>query len=483
MTLTNEDLLKDKAYINGKWVAGNSSFSVKNPADGSVIGKVPDLAGEETKRAIEAAENALPSWSALSAKERGKILSRWSSLMMEHQDALSMLMTLEQGKPVAESKSEIAYAASFFDWYAAEGQRAYGDVVPSPIDGARILITKQPIGVCGVITPWNFPSAMITRKVGAALGAGCTVVCKPAENTPLSALALAVLGEAAGVPAGVFNVLTGKDPVPISGEMCANKAVKKISFTGSTAVGKILMRQCSKTLKKLSLELGGNAPFIVFEDADIDAAVEGAMVCKYRNAGQTCVCANRIYVHESIHDVFVKKLTKKVEALHVGDGMQGAKIGPLISEDAVEKVKDHIADALKHGAKLVSGGESHSKGGQFFKPTILTGMTKDMVVAQEETFGPVAPIFKFSDESEVLSQANDTVYGLAAYFYTKDMARTWRVSEALEYGMVAVNTGILSTEVAPFGGVKESGFGREGSRYGLDDYMQMKYTLMAGLES
>ena len=481
MTLKNEDLLKDKAYIGGKWVAGNGSFDVTNPADGSVIGSVPDMGGEETKGAIEAAEKALPAWAAKSAKERAKILNKWADLMMDYQEVLAMLMVLEQGKPLAEAKGEIAYAASFFEWYAEEGKRTYGDIIPSPINGARILVTKQPIGVCGVITPWNFPSAMITRKVGPALAAGCTVVCKPAEDTPLSALALAALGAEAGVPAGVFNVITGKEPVPISRELCESKVVKKISFTGSTAVGKILMRQCSKTLKKLSLELGGNAPFIVFEDADIEVAVEGAIICKYRNAGQTCVCANRIYVHEKIHDAFVKKFAARVKEMDVGPGIEGNDIGPLINVGALEKVEDHIKDATEKGAKLALGGKRHDKGHSFFAPTILTNMTADMKVATEETFGPVAPIFKFSSEEQVVALANATDYGLAAYFYAKDLGRVWRVAEALEYGMVAVNTGILSTEVAPFGGIKESGIGREGSKYGLDEYLEIKYVLMAGI--
>lgn len=480
--ISDKDLLKDKAYIDGQWVGAKESFEVLNPADGSVVGKVPNMGGEESKKAIDAAHKALPGWAAKTAKERGKILRKWAELMLDNAQALAILMVMEQGKPLAEAKGEIEYGASFLDWYAEEGKRAYGDVIPSPIDGARIVVTKQPIGVCGVITPWNFPSAMITRKVGPALAAGCTVVCKPAADTPLSALALAVLAEKAGVPAGVFNIVTGSEPVPITKEMCESDIVRKVSFTGSTAVGKILMRQCSKTLKKLSLELGGNAPFIVFDDADIDAAVEGAIACKYRNAGQTCVCANRIYVQEGIYDSFAEKFTARVKALKVGMGLDGqSEVGPLINQGGLEKVKDHIADAQSNGAKITTGGNSHSMGGTFFEPTVLTGVTSKMKIAQEETFGPVAPLFKFKDEADVIQQANDTNYGLASYFYARDIGRIWRVAEALEFGMVAVNSGILSTEVAPFGGVKESGVGREGSKYGLDEYLEIKYVLMAGI--
>ncbi|MCB1532430.1 MAG: NAD-dependent succinate-semialdehyde dehydrogenase [Alphaproteobacteria bacterium] len=481
---TSEQLLKTQAYIDGQWVdaSGKATYDVTNPADGSVVGSVPAMGKDETEKAIEAANKAFPAWAAKSAKERAVILKKWADLTVEHADVLAALMTIEQGKPLAEARGEILYGASFFEWFAEEGKRAYGDIIPSPIKGARILVTKQPIGVCGAITPWNFPSAMITRKVGPALAAGCTIVCKPASETPFSALALAVLGEAAGVPPGVFNIITGNEPVPISGTMCDSEIVRKISFTGSTEVGKILMRQSSKTLKKLSLELGGNAPFIVFEDADLDAAVEAAIACKYRNVGQTCVCANRLYIHDKVYDDFAARFKAKVEQMKVGFGLEeGITIGPMINEKGVEKVKEHIEDATSKGGKVVLGGQPHEKGGLFFEPTIILNTTKDMKIASEETFGPVAPLFRFKDEQEVIDLANNTEYGLAAYFFARDLGRVWRVAEALEYGMVAVNTGILSTEVAPFGGVKYSGIGREGSKYGLDEYLEMKYILMAGV--
>lgn len=483
---TSEQLLKTKAYIDGKWVGANNgaTYDVTNPADGSVVGSVPVMGKEETSAAIDAANKAFPAWSKKSAKERAAILKKWAELVVDHADLLAALMTIEQGKPLAEAHGEIMYGASFFEWFAEEGKRAYGDIIPSPIAGARILVQKQPIGVCGAITPWNFPSAMITRKVGPALAAGCTIVCKPASETPFSALALAVLGESAGVPPGVFNIVTGNEPVPISGTMCDSDIMRKISFTGSTAVGKILMRQSSKTLKKLSLELGGNAPFIVFEDADIDAAVEAAIACKYRNVGQTCVCANRIYVHDAVYDEFATKFAVKAGQLKVGFGLEeGVTVGPMINANAIEKVKEHIEDATAKGAKLALGGKAHEKGGLFFEPTILLNTTKDMKIASEETFGPVAPLFRFKEEQEVIDLANNTEYGLAAYFFAKDMGRVWRVAEALEYGMVAVNTGILSTEVAPFGGIKHSGVGREGSKYGLEEYLEMKYILMAGIDN
>ncbi|MCF8496635.1 MAG: NAD-dependent succinate-semialdehyde dehydrogenase [Alphaproteobacteria bacterium] len=480
--LRNPSLLKDKAWINGAWIAGAQSFPVTNPADGSVVGNVPNLGVAETKQAIEAAEKALPAWSAKSARDRAAILRKWHDLMIENVDDLATIMTLEQGKPLAEAAGEIRYAAAFLEWFAEEGKRAYGDIIPSPIAKSRILVLKQPVGVCASITPWNFPSAMITRKVGPALAAGCTIVCKPAGETPLSALALAALAEEAGVPPGVVNIITSKDSRAVGKELCENKTVRKLSFTGSTEVGKTLMRQCADNVKKLSLELGGNAPFIVFEDADVDAAVAGAIICKYRNAGQTCVCANRIYVQESIYDEFAAKYVTAVKALRVGNGLEdGITIGPLINEAALEKVKEHITDAVKNGATVAVGGKPHKLGGSFFEPTVLTGVTKAAKISCEETFGPVAPLFSFKDEKEVIAQANDTEYGLASYFYAKDMARVWRVAEALEYGMVAVNTGILSTEVAPFGGIKESGTGREGSKYGLDEYVEMKYVLLAGL--
>ncbi|MCB1720222.1 MAG: NAD-dependent succinate-semialdehyde dehydrogenase, partial [Alphaproteobacteria bacterium] len=465
MILQNKNLLKDKAYIDGAWVDGRARYDVTNPADGEVVGRAPDLGAGETRKAIEAAERAFPAWAKKTAKERAVILRRWYELIVENVDDLAVILTTEQGKPLAEAKGEILYGASFVEWFAEEGKRVYGDLIPSPIAGARMSVMKQPIGVSAAITPWNFPSAMITRKVAPALAAGCTIVCKPAGNTPFSALALAILAEEAGFPAGVFNVITGDDPAPIGQELCENPAVRKLSFTGSTAVGRVLMRQCADTIKKLSLELGGNAPFIVFDDADIDAAVDGAIACKFRNAGQTCVCANRIYVQEEIYDEFAGKLAVKIKALKVGDGLEeDTEIGPMIDEKGMEKVQDHIADALEHGAEVVTGGQPHEAGELFFEPTLLTGMTKDMKIAHEETFGPVAPLFKFSDEAEVIGLANDTIYGLAAYFYARDVGRVWRVAEALEYGMVAVNKPILSTEVAPFGGVKQSGLGREGSK-------------------
>ncbi len=482
MKLTNQSLLKDKATIDGKWVGAAGSFDVLNPADGSKVGDVPDMGAQETKQAIAAAEKAMPGWAAMTAKARAVPLRKWGDLVVENADDLAAIMTAEQGKPLAESRGEIIYGASFLEWFAEEGKRAYGETIPSPIANARIMTIKQPIGVCAAITPWNFPSAMITRKVAPALAAGCTVVCKPAEDTPLSALALAVLAEEAGIPAGVFNVVTTSDAASVGDELCSNPVVRKLSFTGSTEVGKILMRQCADTMKKLSLELGGNAPFIVFEDADIEAAVEAAMMCKYRNAGQTCVSANRFFVQEGVYDEFAKKLTAKVKELKVGAGSdEGVSVGPLINDEAVEKVKDHVGDAVSKGAGLELGGSPHDLGGTFFEPTVLTNVTTEMKVATEETFGPIAPLFKFKDEQEVISISNSTNYGLAAYFFSRDIGRVWRVAEALEFGMVAVNTGILSTEVAPFGGVKESGIGREGSKYGLDEYLEIKYVLMAGI--
>ncbi len=463
--------LKEQAYVNGQWVSAGSgaTFDVINPANGEVIASVADLSVEEVRQAIVDANAAFKGWAALTAKERAAIMRRWFDLIVENADDLAALMTAEQGKPLAESKGEVLYGASFIEWYAEEGKRAYGDIIPSPIKGARIYVTRQPVGVAAAITPWNFPSAMITRKVGPALAAGCPMLCKPAKETPLSALALAVLAEEAGVPAGVFNVITSSDSRAVGAELCGNSTVRKLSFTGSTAVGKILMKQCADNVKKISLELGGNAPFIVFEDADLDAAVEGAIICKYRNAGQTCVCANRIFVHAAIYDEFAEKFAAKVAEL---------ELSPLINMDAVEKVSELVADATGKGAELVCGGASQ---GQYYQPTILKNLSKDMDIYHEEIFGPVAPLFKFSDEAEVIKIANDTEYGLASYFYSRDMARIMRVSEALEYGMVGVNTGILSNEVAPFGGVKESGIGREGSKYGLDEYLEMKYTLLAGM--
>lgn len=482
MKLKRQDLLKDAAYIGGEWRSGAKTYAVTNPADGKEIARVPDMGAAETKEAIAAAEKALPAWAAKTAKERAVILRKWADLMVANADDLAAIMTSEQGKPLAEARGEVIYAASFLEWFAEEGKRAYGDVIPSPIKNSRIIVLKQPVGVCAMITPWNFPAAMITRKAGPALAAGCAAVCKPAKVTPLSALAQAVLAEEAGVPPGVFNVVTAASARAVGDEMCANPAVRKLSFTGSTEVGKILMKQCADTMKKLSLELGGNAPFIVFDDADLNAAVEGAVASKYRNAGQTCVCANRIYVQEGVYDEFAKRLAEKVKALKVGAGIEeGVNIGPLINEDGLAKVEEHVEDALQKGAKVAIGGRRARQGGNFYEPTVLTGVTKDMKVAREETFGPVAPLFKFKDEAEAIRMANDTQYGLAAYFYARDMSRVWRVAEGLETGMVAVNAGILSTEVAPFGGVKESGIGREGSKYGLDEYLEIKYVLVGGV--
>ncbi len=477
-----KNFLQDKTYINGTFVNGEKSFGVYNPADGSKVCEVPDLGVEETKQAIEAAQKALPDWAAKSAKERAGILKKWHQLIVDNADSLAALMTAEQGKPIKEAKGEIMYGAAFIEWFAEEGKRAYGDTIPSPFDGARIVTIKQPVGVCALITPWNFPMAMIARKVGPALAAGCTVVSKPAGETPLSALALAVLGEEAGIPPGVFNIITTSDSKAVGKELCENPIVRKVSFTGSTAVGKTLMEQSASTIKKISLELGGNAPFIVFEDADIDAAVEGAIACKFRNAGQTCVCANRFYIHESIYDEFADKFTAKVKDLKVGEGTtQGVVIGPLINEKGLKKVKKHVEDAVKKGAKVLTGGKPHELRGLFYQPTVLADVSGDMKLCCEETFGPVAPLFKFKDEKEVIDLANDTNYGLASYFYARDVGKVWRVAEALEYGMVAVNAGILSTEVAPFGGIKESGIGREGSHLGLDEYLETKYMLMGGI--
>ncbi|MDD5392150.1 MAG: NADP-dependent succinate-semialdehyde dehydrogenase [Thiothrix sp.] len=483
LKLQATELFRSQCYINGQWVAAETgkTLAVRNPATGEVLATVPNCGAEETRQAIAAAETALPAWRAITAAERGRILRRWAELMLAHQDDLALLMTSEQGKPLAEARGEIAYAAAFLDWFAEEGKRAYGDVIPSPQAGKRLLVIKQPIGVCAAITPWNFPAAMITRKLGPAMAAGCTMVCKPAEQTPLTALALAVLGEQAGLPAGVFNVVTG-NPVAIGGELTASPVVRKLSFTGSTEVGKLLMQQCAPTLKKLSLELGGNAPFMVFDDADLDAAVEGAIVSKYRNAGQTCVCANRFLVQAGVYDAFAEKLAAAVASLKVGNGLDaGVSQGPLIDEAAVCKVEALVADAVSAGAMVVGGGRRHELGGTFYQPTVLTNVLPTMRVAKEEIFGPVAPLFKFKDEAEAIQMANDTEYGLASYFYARDIGRVWRVAEALEYGMVGINTGIVSTEVAPFGGVKSSGLGREGSKYGLDEYMELKYLNMGGI--
>lgn len=475
--------MREQAYLGGQWADADSgqTIEVTNPATGALIGTVPDMGADETRRAIAAAQDAFQQWRHVPAKERAQILRRWFNLMMLHQEDLAYLMTLEQGKPLAESRGEIAYGASYIEWYGEEAKRAYGDVIPGPAGDRRVVVTKEPIGVCAAITPWNFPSSMITRKAGAALAAGCSIVVKPAAQTPYSALALAVLAQEAGIPAGVFSVLTGSASA-IGGEMTSNPTVRKLSFTGSTEVGRMLMGQCAPQIKKVSLELGGNAPFIVFDDADLDAAVEGAIASKYRNMGQTCVCANRIYVHDAVYDAFAEKLAAAVQALKVGNGLEdGVLQGPLIDENAVKKVQAHIDDAISKGGHILSGGKSHALGGLFFEPTIITDVTAQMKVASEETFGPLAPLFRFHTDDEVIEQANDTIYGLAAYFYSRDIGRIWRVAEALEYGMVGINSGILSNEAAPFGGVKQSGIGREGSYHGLDDYMVMKYMLMGGI--
>jgi len=483
MKLEDASLLKQDAWIAGRWTAAvdGRRVVIRNPANGNVVGEVPLMGAVETRSAIEAAAAALPSWSRKTAKERAAVLRRFADLMIANTNDLAVIMTAEQGKPLAESKGEIAYAASFIEWFAEEGKRVYGDVIPTFRADSRVLVLRQPVGVAAAITPWNFPAAMITRKLGPALAAGCTFVCKPAPQTPFSALALAELAQRAGIPDGVFNIVTG-DAEQIGGELTRNTLVRKLSFTGSTAVGKKLIAQCADTVKKVSMELGGNAPFIVFDDADLDAAVQGAMASKYRNTGQTCVCANRIYVQSGVYEAFAAKLAQAVSALRVGDGLQGpTDQGPLIDQRALEKVQMHIADAVQHGARIACGGKPHALGGTFFEPTILLDVTSQMRVAREETFGPVAPLFKFETETDAIRMANETEFGLAAYFYTRDLARSWRVQEALEYGLVGVNTGLMSTEVAPFGGMKESGLGREGSRYGIDEYTEMKYVCVGGL--
>ncbi len=479
LALKDSTLLRDACLIDGAWVAadGGGTIAVNNPATGSVVGTVPNMGAAETKRAIEAANAALPAWRAKTAKERAAILRKLFDLLMANQDDLAAIMTAEQGKPLAESKGEIAYAAGFIEWFGEEGKRIYGDTIPAFGTDKRIVVLKQPIGVCAAITPWNFPAAMITRKAAPALAAGCTMVVKPASQTPLSALAFAVLAERAGVPKGVLSVVTGSAS-DIGGEMTSNPLVRKVTFTGSTETGKKLMAQSASTVKRTSMELGGNAPFIVFDDADLDAAVKGAMASKYRNAGQTCVCANRILAQDKIYDAFVEKLTEAVGGFKVGEGTQaGVTIGPLINMAAVEKVEEHVRDAVAKGAHIAAGGKRHALGRTFFEPTILT----DMLVFREETFGPVAPVFRFKTEEEAIKLANDTEFGLAAYFYGRDIGRIWRVAEALEYGIVGINEGIISTEIAPFGGVKESGNGREGSKYGIDDYLEIKYLCMGGI--
>src|SRR5216110_702447 len=484
MKLQDKSLFRQQCYIDGKWVDADNraTISVNNPADNSTLGTVPKMGAAETRRAIEAADRALPAWRAKTAKERAQILRRWYDLMMANQDDLATLMTAEQGKPLAESKGEIAYAAAFIEWFGEEGKRIYGDTIPSHGTDKRIVVIKEPIGVCAAITPWNFPAAMITRKCGPALAAGCTMVLKPASATPYSALALCELAERAGVPKGVFSCVTG-GAKEIGGEMTSNPIVRKLTFTGSTEIGKLLMEQCAGTVKKVSLELGGNAPFIVFDDADIEMAVKGAIASKYRNAGQTCVCANRILVQDGVYEAFSKRLAETAGAMKVANGFEpGAVIGPLIDMKAVDKVEAHIADALKKGAKVVIGGKRSVLGGSFFEPTVLTDVTTDMMITREETFGPVAPLYRFKSEDEAIRMANDTEFGLAAYFYSRDIGRIWRVAEALEYGIVGINEGIISTEIAPFGGMKESGIGREGSKYGIEEFLEVKYLCMGGID-
>ncbi|MBK3798849.1 NADP-dependent succinate-semialdehyde dehydrogenase [Azospirillum brasilense] len=482
--LKDAELLRFQCFVDGRWIDADSGKTVEvtNPADGSVLGSVPMMGADETRRAIDAAEHAWPAWRALTAKERAKTLRTWFDLMMANQEDIARIMTAEQGKPLAEARGEVAYAASFIEWFAEEGKRVYGDTIPQHLPGRRIVVTKEPIGVTAAITPWNFPAAMITRKAGPALAAGCPMVIKPATATPLTALAMAVLAERAGIPAGILSVVTGSARA-IGGEMTGNPTVRKLTFTGSTEIGKELMAQCAGTVKKISLELGGNAPFLVFNDADLDEAVKGAIASKYRNTGQTCVCANRLLVQSGVYDAFAAKLAEAVKALKVGPGLttEGAQQGPLIDMAAVEKVEDHIRDATEKGARVVLGGKRHELGGSFFEPTILADVTPAMKVAREETFGPVAPLFRFETEEEAVRMANATEFGLAAYFYSRDIGRVWRVAEALEYGIVGINEGIISTEVAPFGGMKESGIGREGSKYGIEDYLEIKYLCMGGI--
>ena len=483
MQLNDAKLFRQQAYIDGSWVDADSgkTINVNNPATNEIIGTVPKMGADETRRAIEAADKALPAWRALTAKERANKLRKWFDLMIANQDDLARLMTIEQGKPLAEAKGEIAYAASFLEWFGEEAKRIYGDTIPGHQPDKRIIVIKQPIGVTAAITPWNFPSAMITRKAGPALAAGCTMVLKPASQTPYSALALAELAERAGIPKGVFSVVTGSAG-EVGGELTSNPIVRKLTFTGSTEIGRQLMAECAKDIKKVSLELGGNAPFIVFDDADLDAAVEGALISKYRNNGQTCVCANRLYVQDGVYDAFVEKLKAAVAKLNIGNGLeQGVTTGPLIDSKAVAKVEEHIADAVSKGAKVLTGGKPHALGGTFFEPTILVDVPKSALVSKDETFGPLAPVFRFKDEAEVIAMSNDTEFGLASYFYARDLARVFRVAEQLEYGMVGINTGLISNEVAPFGGIKASGLGREGSKYGVEDYLEVKYLCLGGI--
>lgn len=484
LPLKDPALLRQQCYVDGAWVDAdnNAAINVFNPANNALLGNVPSMAAAETRRAIEAAHAAQPAWRAKTAKERAAILRKWFELMLANQDDLAVIMTAEQGKPLAESKGEVLYGASFLEWFAEEGKRVYGDVVPQHQADKRILVTKEPVGVCVAITPWNFPNAMITRKAGPALAAGCTMVLKPATKTPFSALAMAVLAERAGVPRGVFSIVTGSS-APIGAEMTGNPLVRKLTFTGSTEVGRALMEQCAATIKKVSLELGGNAPFIVFDDADVDAAVEGALLSKYRNTGQTCVCANRFLVQDGVYDAFAAKLAEKVKTMKVGNGKDAGVVqGPLIDPAALAKVEEHVADAVSKGGEILAGGKRHTLGGTFFEPTVIANVTPTMKIAREETFGPVAPLFRFKTEAEAIHMANDTEFGLASYFYARDMGRIFRVGEALEYGMVCINSGILSTEVAPFGGMKQSGLGREGSKYGIEEFLEVKYMLLGGVD-
>ncbi|MCW8040743.1 MULTISPECIES: NAD-dependent succinate-semialdehyde dehydrogenase [Acinetobacter] len=480
MQLKNTELLKQQVYINGEWLDADDgkSLPVTNPATDEIVGRVPSVSAAQVEQAVQAAEAALEGWKQKTAKERSALLRTWFNLIVENQEDLAVILSTEQGKPITESRGEILYGASFIEWFAEEAKRTYGDVIPHDKQGRRLVVIKQPVGVVAAITPWNFPNAMITRKVGPALAAGCTVIIKPASETPLSALALVALAEQAGIPKGVVNVVTGSSR-EIGSVLTTHPVVKKVSFTGSTGVGKLLMEQCSSTMKKVSMELGGNAPFIVFEDADLDKAVQGAIASKFRNSGQTCVCTNRILAHESIHDAFLEKLVAEVNKLKVAPAFeQGAEQGPLINEKSVEKIEEHIADAVGKGATIVAGGKRHALGHTFFEPTVLSGVTQDMLVAKDETFAPLAPVFKFSTDAEAIQMANDTEFGLASYIYTESLSRAWKVGEALEYGMVGINEGLISTEVAPFGGIKESGSGREGSKYGIEDYMEIKYMCM-----
>ncbi|MHA3082895.1 NAD-dependent succinate-semialdehyde dehydrogenase [Acinetobacter sp. ANC 5383] len=481
MQLNNSSLLQQHAYIDGAWVAGEKSFAVTNPATGEVLGEVASVSREQVKQAVDAAQTAFETWKLTTAKERSALLRKWYQLILDNQEDLATILSLEQGKPLAESRGEILYGASFIEWFAEEAKRTYGDVIPHDKQGRRLVVIKQPVGVVAAITPWNFPNAMITRKAGPALAAGCTIVIKPASETPLSALALVALAEQAGFPKGVVNVITGSAR-DIGAVLTEHPAVRKVSFTGSTEIGKLLMQQSAATMKKISMELGGNAPFIVFDDADLDQAVEGALGSKFRNSGQTCVCTNRVLVQRAVYDTFVEKLAAAVAKLKVAPAFeQGAQQGPLINAKAVEKVEEHIQDAVAKGAKVVVGGQKHALGYSFFEPTVLADVTPEMLVAKDETFGPLAPVFKFETEQQAIAMANDTEFGLASYIYTQSLSRAWRVGEALEYGMVGINEGLISTEVAPFGGIKESGCGREGSKYGIEDYLELKYMCMGGI--